>query len=276
MSATNAYSQWPTADELRQILGLARAFRSTLQTYETCWAGTVYAPSHFYTWWRLTHVLSHLTLILNPECPASADFYMCRHPWGWPITVNDAIVSLSRSTGTVITAFDAAACPETGRWTFSVMPNSDQHPQYDDDKGYIVFGNEWLAPSMSGVIAVVGEAVRLLEDVIAELNATDDEFDRTRAPSRPQSPQGTTSPGSVFVSTPLQAAILAALDGRGLTKQKLAEIVSGGEGSTLYRNNGIKELMDEGLVANKRGVGYYRPDKPPRHQSVTNAPPTND
>ncbi|MCY2986438.1 MAG: hypothetical protein NTY19_00985 [Planctomycetota bacterium] len=80
-----------------------------------------------------------------------------------------------------------------------------------------------------------------------------------------------------LVPTVLQKAILAALDGRGLTKQALANEVCGSEGTRLYKPGGIKELAAARLVANKGGVGYYRPDAPPagtvildQHQTGTN------
>ena len=62
-----------------------------------------------------------------------------------------------------------------------------------------------------------------------------------------------------------QRTILDALDGRALKKQPLAVEVCGGEenGNLLYRPGGLKELRDAGLVAHKRGVGFYRPDHPP-------------
>lgn len=65
-----------------------------------------------------------------------------------------------------------------------------------------------------------------------------------------------------FVPSPLQVAILKALDGRALKKEALA-----GEcridPARLYRPGGIKELTELGMVRNKRGVGYYRPNAPP-------------
>ena len=68
---------------------------------------------------------------------------------------------------------------------------------------------------------------------------------------------------SKFVPNTLQASILSVLDGRALKKQPLANEVCGGEGSRLYRKDGIKELMALGKVANKPRLGYYRPDAPP-------------
>jgi len=67
----------------------------------------------------------------------------------------------------------------------------------------------------------------------------------------------------VFIPTPLQAAILHALDGKAMKKQTLADEVCGGEGTRLYRKGGIKELREIGRVDHKDGVGYFRPDAPP-------------
>lgn len=75
--------------------------------------------------------------------------------------------------------------------------------------------------------------------------------------------EGTTPPNEAFIPTNLQAAILKALTNRNLTKQPLALEVCCGEGSRLYKPGGIKELKERGMVKNKRGVGYYRPDAPP-------------
>jgi hypothetical protein len=67
-----------------------------------------------------------------------------------------------------------------------------------------------------------------------------------------------------FVGTPLQMEIYKALDGRALKKLALAIDVCGGDGNRLYRPGGIKEMMAKGVVVNTPGVGYYRPDAPPR------------
>ncbi len=66
-----------------------------------------------------------------------------------------------------------------------------------------------------------------------------------------------------FIATPLQAAILKALDGRALKKQPLADEVCKGEGTTLYRPGGLKELRERKKVDHKSRVGFYRPDAPP-------------
>ncbi len=66
-----------------------------------------------------------------------------------------------------------------------------------------------------------------------------------------------------FVCNDFQRQILDALDGKAMTKEELAFQICGGEGSRLYKTGGIKELMAVGKVANKRGLGYFRPDSPP-------------
>ncbi|MCA9265975.1 MAG: hypothetical protein KDA60_19075 [Planctomycetales bacterium] len=71
-------------------------------------------------------------------------------------------------------------------------------------------------------------------------------------------PQAMTEP-----DTPLQSSILKALDGKALKAESLAKVVSGGDKRRLYKNGGIKELMEQNRVKNKRNVGYYRPDRPP-------------
>ncbi len=70
-------------------------------------------------------------------------------------------------------------------------------------------------------------------------------------------------PPKPFVGSPIQVAIHKALDGKAMSKQALANEVCGGEGTRLYKPHGIKEMMADGIVKNKPGVGYYRPDSPP-------------
>ncbi len=69
--------------------------------------------------------------------------------------------------------------------------------------------------------------------------------------------------GVPFVPTPLQHAILKALQHQALKKDPLAAKVCAGDASRLYKPGGIKELRDEGMVDHKHGVGFYRPDAPP-------------
>lgn len=67
---------------------------------------------------------------------------------------------------------------------------------------------------------------------------------------------------SQLVLTPLQKEILKALDRRALKKEDLADRLKI-DPARLYRPGGIKELIAQALVAHKRMVGYYRPDRPP-------------
>ena len=71
--------------------------------------------------------------------------------------------------------------------------------------------------------------------------------------------------------TRLQKNIWKALQRRALKKDDLMDLLDLDitDPSRLYYMNrkaktgGLKELTDKGLVANKRGVGYFRPDAPP-------------
>lgn len=56
-----------------------------------------------------------------------------------------------------------------------------------------------------------------------------------------------------------------ALYEKALTKDQISRLVGG----RLYGSNGIlTSLMTNGLIKNRRGVGYYRPDAPPPDRSV--------
>ena len=63
--------------------------------------------------------------------------------------------------------------------------------------------------------------------------------------------------------TRTQEAILGALKGKAMTKEKLASMLKLGSGGRLYRPGGILELMDQGLVKNLRGIGYFSVESPP-------------
>ncbi len=65
-----------------------------------------------------------------------------------------------------------------------------------------------------------------------------------------------------FVPSPLQNAILEALDGKALRTDALAAAADC-ERRRLFRAGGLKELQDQGLVRNHPRLGYYRPDSPP-------------
>lgn len=65
-----------------------------------------------------------------------------------------------------------------------------------------------------------------------------------------------------FVPHLLQKAILRALDGRALKKEALADACDV-DPRRLYKPGALSELVDLGIVKNKRGIGYYRPDASP-------------
>jgi hypothetical protein len=66
-------------------------------------------------------------------------------------------------------------------------------------------------------------------------------------------------PGSLL--TPVQEAILEALDGAAMRADELGAVI--GDKRRLYHPGGIKELREQGLVDLHRQLGYYRPDSPP-------------
>ncbi|HEV8068702.1 MAG TPA: hypothetical protein VGP76_13275 [Planctomycetaceae bacterium] len=63
--------------------------------------------------------------------------------------------------------------------------------------------------------------------------------------------------------TALQESILAALDGKALGVEALADECTHGDTKQLYRAGLTKILATAGRVMHKRGVGYFRPDRPP-------------
>jgi biotin operon repressor len=63
-----------------------------------------------------------------------------------------------------------------------------------------------------------------------------------------------------FVLDGQHRAILAALNGRALTKESLAEATGISAGAI---NRKLAPLRERGMIVNQRGVGYFRPDAPP-------------
>lgn len=57
--------------------------------------------------------------------------------------------------------------------------------------------------------------------------------------------------------------ILKALDGKAMGVEELARVVTGGEQARLYRAGLKTTLKAQGHVDHVRGIGYFRPDKPP-------------
>src|SRR5262249_21906949 len=81
-----------------------------------------------------------------------------------------------------------------------------------------------------------------------------------------------------FITTSFQDDILEALDGRALKTDALGAAV--GDRGRLYRARGLKELREKGMVCHEPGVGFYRPDAPPKewgtkHGHQVNARPLN-
>lgn len=68
---------------------------------------------------------------------------------------------------------------------------------------------------------------------------------------------------AAFVPTDNQQAILAALKGKALRTDAIANKVTCNRRSLFKDPGGLPELIEEGLVSHHRRVGYYRPDAPP-------------
>lgn len=68
---------------------------------------------------------------------------------------------------------------------------------------------------------------------------------------------------SGFVPTPLQESVLAALKGRALRTDALAHKAEVNRRSLFKEPGGLPELIEEGLVAHTKRLGYFRPDAPP-------------
>jgi hypothetical protein len=74
---------------------------------------------------------------------------------------------------------------------------------------------------------------------------------------------GGTPATPIEVYTPLQIAILNALDDHAMKTEQLANKVSGGDTSRFYKPGGLDELRDSKRVEHRRGIGFFRPDAPP-------------
>lgn len=66
----------------------------------------------------------------------------------------------------------------------------------------------------------------------------------------------------VFVPSPVQEAILEALEGKALRQSEL-EKATGYDRRQLHRKSGREELIDLDKVQHHSRLGYYRPDQPP-------------
>jgi hypothetical protein len=73
--------------------------------------------------------------------------------------------------------------------------------------------------------------------------------------------------------TPNQRAILDALDGQAMKTSKLSRVTKI-DRSKLFRRQCLAGLKESGRVRNIRGLGFYRPDRPPP-DLLENLAPTN-
>ena len=82
------------------------------------------------------------------------------------------------------------------------------------------------------------------------------------ADGTPAAPSSGAKPVETIMNDTL-LGILKALDGRAMRVEKLAQEVTGGEASRLYRD-GMKTVLEkDGHIVLDRRIGYFRPDKPP-------------
>jgi hypothetical protein len=66
-----------------------------------------------------------------------------------------------------------------------------------------------------------------------------------------------------FVPNAVQAAVLAALEGKAMKSTALESIV--GDKARLFRKpGGLQELREKGLIEHHDRLGYFRPDAPPK------------
>lgn len=76
--------------------------------------------------------------------------------------------------------------------------------------------------------------------------------------------------GLPFVPSPFQAGILKVLDGKAMRTDALGAAV--GDRSRLFKDNGIAELREKGLVAHHPRLGFFRPDAPPAELKAVYVP----
>lgn len=185
-------------------------------------------------------VAKHITVrvdgyrVIAPDAPPVQEYSRA---------VQQQVQSRLRAVGeNLIAAFDAVADPTNDK----PIPTAEAIKRPETAA--------WLAGESPSYAPTMFEA-RVLKPAFSE---------RRRRLREKALATGAVEKASPFVPTPLQLAILAALDGRSLKKEQLAAACKK-EASRLYRVGGIKELMKEeiGLVAHKPGAGYYRPDAPP-------------
>ncbi len=77
-----------------------------------------------------------------------------------------------------------------------------------------------------------------------------------------------------FPFSRLQDDIWDTLHHRALKKDDLAAEVCGGDGSRLYRKNGVQEMRAAGCICHAPGVGFFRPDAPPERKRMSSPVPT--
>lgn len=128
--------------------------------------------------------------------------------------------------------------------------------------GVLVEFDELASKTVSRITALLEVEAFLAVELWEKSSRTDQDEEIDSGLKSSRKPPKSAGP---FVPGPIQKQILAALDGKGLTKEELAEVVfkDRDAGGRLYRRDGLPELRERGLVDNKSGIGFYRTDSPP-------------
>lgn len=157
----------------------------------------------------------------------------------------------------------------TGRVEYSVdiayRPDVEVAIRSLDIIEILLFRNDELNPGWSFLaVFKLGGLYESMDD--PELKLRIDQLLQAYFQPPPSSIPEATIDGKPFVPNKLQGEILKALDGKAMKKDKLAEAVAGGDGSRLYKPGGIKDLRstEPELVKHETGLGYFRPDSPPK------------
>ncbi len=123
------------------------------------------------------------------------------------------------------------------------------------------FDDVTIRPAVNDMPKDVFEAERELERLIDLLTPAAVRVEPEGESGQPSPPVSLTPPSLILNDTCL--AILNALNGKSMSVQELANKVTGGETTRLYRDGMKTTLVARGLIIHDRKIGYYRPDAPP-------------
>ncbi len=145
--------------------------------------------------------------------------------------------------------------------TFHEIPNSGgiQWPKSGKPELIDYLGDDF-SDSLRDICSDVAELATYLKMQRAKVANQLAKVQQPIAP--PAAPSSGAKPVETIMNDTL-LGILKALDGRAMRVEKLAQEVTGGESSRLYRDGMKTVLVKDGHIVLDRRIGYYRPDKPP-------------